>query len=169
MSLKVIRFIHRISYVTDWDVMSIFEPGVGVSKSPFVDFSVTGNFDLSEVSVEYVKLRRYLSVVSAAQLRDIIQITGVLIILKIGEKKRNEINIWVTPTQDNIIQFTWKNVPLYRKLEITWSSIVRLLRDCLVNQNTVAFRSLWTLHILWNETIPADSVAFFKNTLLTND
>ena len=47
----------------------MLEPGLGVTKAPFVNFSVTGNFDLAKVYVIDFQTRSYLSGVSAAQLR----------------------------------------------------------------------------------------------------
>ena len=43
--------------------------GVGVDQAPFLNFSVTRNFDFAKVYVRYIKSRSYLSGVSAAQLR----------------------------------------------------------------------------------------------------
>ena len=48
---------------------TMLEPGLGVTKAPFVNFSVTGNFDLAKVYVIDFQTRSYLSGVSAAQLR----------------------------------------------------------------------------------------------------
>ena len=44
----------------------MYPPGMGVTKASFVNFSVTGNLDLSKTQVRYFKLRSYLSGLSAA-------------------------------------------------------------------------------------------------------
>ena len=51
------------------DVMSIFQPGVGVTKAPFVNFSVSKIFDLAKVPVRLFASHSYLTGVTAAELR----------------------------------------------------------------------------------------------------
>ena len=47
----------------------VFEPGVGVTKVPFVNFSVSKIFDLAKVPVILFASHSYLTGVTAAQLR----------------------------------------------------------------------------------------------------
>ena len=45
------------------------QPGVGVTKAPFVNFSVSKIFDLAKVHVRFVESHSYLTGVPAAELR----------------------------------------------------------------------------------------------------
>ena len=54
-------------YVSDY--LFITSPGVGVTKAPFANFSVSKIFDLAKVPVRFPESHSYLTGVTAAELR----------------------------------------------------------------------------------------------------
>ena len=67
----VISFLtkYSISFITYKDTPPPILSGVGVTKAPFVNFSVSKIFDLSKVLVAFFESLSYLTGITAAELR----------------------------------------------------------------------------------------------------
>ena len=69
MKIKYYHIVRHLDICSKYIINSVYRPGVGVTKAPFANFSVSKIFNLAKVPVRFPESHSHLTGVTAAELR----------------------------------------------------------------------------------------------------